>query len=136
MTEYGHDQERVFIQNKIKPSRSFAELTFSAKDVRKIMSKNKMSQSDLAKLLGVSQVAVSRWSRGKLKPSAFNVMMLRELEEGTLGYPLMHPDDVREILYEVGWTHHSEEVNVKKVIESYAISYLRLLRLGMTGKSE
>lgn len=127
MNEYGPDDERAFIQNRIKPKQSFVPMSISPEEVRSIMSERGLSQSDLARVIGVSQVAVSRWARGKITPSAFNVMMLKEIQEGTLGYPLMHPDNVRDA---------AKRSTIELVIESYAIAYLRLQRMGMTGKPE
>lgn len=136
MNEYGPDDERAFIQDRIKPHRSFAEMSISPTEVKLIMAKKNLSQSDLARLLGVSQVAVSRWARGKIKPSAINVMMLKEIQGGTFGFPLMNIDEVSNVLTEIGWSNHIQEVNIKRIIACYSVAYLRLVRMGMTGQVE
>jgi len=44
-----------------------------------------MSQSDLARELGVTRQAVSAWLRGKSKPSLRKLLKLEDLTGGQLG---------------------------------------------------
>ena len=46
------------------------------RDLRKL---KKMSQSELAKVVGVSQTTVTAWEQGKAKPSAKNIYKLAKI---------------------------------------------------------
>lgn len=133
MSEYTAKQARAYIQAVIHPTEPCGEKTYTASELRRLMKRYHLVQTDVAKLLDVSQVSVSKWLRGVSEPTKFHSAMLRELEEGTFGFPLMTPEAVGKIFNNSGpdWVD-----NLSRVYESYTVAYNRLKRMGLVGRTD
>jgi transcriptional regulator with XRE-family HTH domain len=137
VSDYRHADEREYLARKIHPRPR--QVTYTAADIRRLMKQRGLNQSDLAKVLGVSQVAVSRWARGAMRPNLVNITMLKELEQETLGFQLMDSADAIALIHSVTlWLKSQTNARqlipmLEKLADSYALAYLRLQRLGMTG---
>ena len=55
-----------------------------AKDIIDLRKRKKLSQKELADLLGVAPITVSRWERKEQKPSHLAKIQLRRLEKKLL----------------------------------------------------
>lgn len=58
------------------------------KRIQELRQENNMSQKDLAKLVGVSDVAISRWERGTRIPNAENIVNLANVFKISADYLL------------------------------------------------
>lgn len=141
MSEYTAKQARAYIQAVIHPTEPCGEKTYTARDLRRLMKRYHLVQTDVAKLLDVSQVSVSKWLRGVSEPTKFHSAMLRELEEGTFGFPLMTPEAVGEAMKMAKATddgHFADDRldNLARIYESYTVAYNRLKRMGLIGRTD
>lgn len=55
-------------------------------EIKKIRLKNGMTQSDLAKLLGVTQASVSGWERGVSEPEDFRMKQIADLGKTSIEF--------------------------------------------------
>lgn len=141
MSEYTAKQARAYIQAVIHPTEPCGEKTYTANELRRLMRRYRLVQTDIAKLLDVSQVSVSKWLRGVSEPTKFHSAMLREIEEGTFGFPLMTPASVGEAMKAAKDTDDGHDAadrldNLARIYESYTVAYNRLKRMGLIGRTD
>lgn len=60
--------------------------------IRDLRKEKKMSQSELAKMLAVSQTTVTAWETGKAEPSSSAITSLADYFDVTTDYLLGRPD--------------------------------------------
>ena len=104
----GHTVQDL-IKNRIKTSFTDKELKklgiiipeveISAKDIKEIREKTKMSQSVFAKMLNVNSSSVKQWEQGKRNPSGSTKVLLEllKMNPGILNYRIKFHTHTREV---------------------------------------
>lgn len=69
--------------------------------IRELRKEKKMSQSELGKLIGVSQTTVTAWETGRAEPSSTFVSKLADLFNVSTDYLLGRSDSKKEPYYEL-----------------------------------
>src|SRR5438477_10743165 len=67
----------------LKGQDSFRIMNNIPEQIRRLREKSRLDQTDLAKLLGTSRVAIDRWERGDTHPSSQQAERLSALVTGT-----------------------------------------------------
>jgi putative transcriptional regulator len=65
-------------QNKFKASRTYS---YSTPDVKSIRNKLRVSQTEFARMIGVSENTIQNWEQGRRKPEGPAVALLRVTEK-------------------------------------------------------
>lgn len=64
--------------------------------IRDLRKQKKMSQSELAKIIGVTQTTITAWETGKAEPSSSAVANLADYFNVTTDYLLGRPEEKKE----------------------------------------
>ena len=64
--------------------------------IRDLRKQKKMSQSELAKIIGVTQTTITAWETGKAEPSSSTVANLADYFGVTTDYLLGRPEEKKE----------------------------------------